>query len=65
MHKSIQAGGHLGDAGIGARLVLFTTRGTGDANRTDYLAANLDRHPATDRNHIRDLSDVWPRVRAV
>jgi hypothetical protein len=47
--RSIQARSHLGDAGIGARLILFATRGTGDADRADYLVANLDRYPARRR----------------
>src|SRR5262245_66626517 len=49
--SSIQARSHL----IGARLILFATRGAGDADRADYLVADLDRHAATDRNHVRDL----------
>src|SRR4029450_2846555 len=53
--SSIQARSHLGDAGIGARLILFATRGAGDADRADHLVAALDRHAATHRNHVRDL----------
>jgi NAD(P)-dependent dehydrogenase (short-subunit alcohol dehydrogenase family) len=53
--KSIQAGGHLGNTGVGARLVLFAAGGAGDADRADYLVADLDRHAATNRNYIRDL----------
>src|SRR5262249_40843229 len=46
---------HLGNAGIGASLILFATRGPGDADRADYLVTDLDRHAATHRNHVRDL----------
>src|SRR5262249_19212278 len=49
---------HLGDAGISARLILFATRGAGDADRADYLVADLDRHATTHRNHIRDLLQI-------
>src|SRR6516162_6276640 len=53
--RSIQARSYLGDAGIGASLVLFAARGPGDADRADYLVADLDQHAATHRNYVRDL----------
>src|SRR5262249_44665012 len=34
------------------------TRGAGDADRADYLVADLDRHAATHRNHVRDLLQI-------
>ena len=48
----------LGDAGIGANLVLLTAGGAGNANRTDHLGAGLDRYAAADRNDVRDLLQI-------